>query len=343
MTVLYKVGIRINTVTSDNFDTDPAMRISVFALDGVFDTGLATVLDTLETANELAALTGILTPRFDVVLVGRGRRVRTALGLQISVRNAVEVPAPDWVIVPALGTKMADQLLPALQQESVVGALPILRQWAGSGTRVAAACTGTFVLAEGGLLDGREATTTWWLTPFFRQRYPKVQLDAHRIVVSSGTTLTAGAALSHIDLALWLIRQTSPELATLVAKYLVFDTRPSQSAYVITDHLSHSDPLVERFERWVRERLDTSFTLETVADALATSKRTLSRRLNEVLGKTPVEYIQDLRVERAVHLLKTSKHSVDRIAAQVGYADGVTLRTLLRRRLGKGIRELRTP
>ena len=153
--------------------------------------------------------------------------------------------------------------------------------------------------------------------------------------------VTAGAALSHLDLALWLIRNNSPELAALVGKYLVFDSRPSQSAFAISDHLAHSDPLVERFDRWVREHLDAAIALDDVADALATSTRTLTRRLNEVLGKTPVEYIQDLRVERAVHLLKTSKDSVDRIAEQVGYADGVTLRTLLRRRIGKGVRELR--
>jgi transcriptional regulator GlxA family with amidase domain len=99
--------------------------------------------------------------------------------------------------------------------------------------------------------------------------------------------------------------------------------------------------MVEQFERWVRERLDTAFSIDVVADALATSQRTLSRRLNKVLGKTAVEYIQDLRIERAVHLLKTSRYSVDRIAEQVGYSNGVTLRTLLRRKLGKGIRELR--
>ncbi|NHZ81086.1 helix-turn-helix domain-containing protein [Massilia sp. CCM 8695] len=81
--------------------------------------------------------------------------------------------------------------------------------------------------------------------------------------------------------------------------------------------------------------------MEQAAGDLATSKRTLARRLHEVLGKTPVAYVQDLRVESALHLLKTSSTSVERIAGMVGYADGVTLRTLLRRRLGKGIRELR--
>jgi len=167
-------------------------------------------------------------------------------------------------------------------------------------------------------------------------------IRTHRVVVPSGSIVTAGAALSHLDLALWLIRGNSPELAALVAKYLVFDSRLSQTGYVISDHLAHSDPLIERFDRWVRGRLDSVITLDSIAEALGTSKRTLSRRLDAVLGKTPIEYIQDLRIESAVHLLKTSNHSVDRIAGQVGYADGVTLRTLLRKRLGKGIRELRS-
>jgi len=130
-------------------------------------------------------------------------------------------------------------------------------------------------------------------------------------------------------------------LAALVAKYLVVDARPSQSAYAISDHLAHADPLVERFDRWARERLDRGFKLDEAAQDLATSKRTLARRIHDVLGKTPISYVQDLRVEQAVHLLKTSDTSVETIAGMVGYADGVTLRALLRRRLGKGIREIR--
>jgi transcriptional regulator GlxA family with amidase domain len=268
-------------------------------------------------------------------------QVRTELGLQVPVREVPDTPAPDWVVLPALNRTTPDALVPALGRADVVDALGALRAWRSNGARVAAACTGTFVLAESGLLDGYDATTTWWLSPLFRQRYPNVHLDAHRIVVPSGGAITAGAALSHLDLALWLIRNHSPELAALVARYLVFDSRLSQSAYAISDQLSHSDVLVERFDRWVRQHLGTAISLDVVVDELATSKRTLTRRLNAVLGKTPVEYIQDLRVERAVHLLRTSELTVERIAEQVGYADGHTLRTLLRRRIGKGVRELR--
>jgi transcriptional regulator GlxA family with amidase domain len=292
-------------------------------------------------ANSLARTTGVTTAGFDITMVGMRPEVRTSLGMQVPVHDVTDLPAPDWVVVPALNRTTAEDLVPALGRNDVIDALDTLRSWRSGGARIAAACTGTFVLAESGLLDGGEATTTWWLSPLFRQRYPRVHLDAHRIVVPSGNALTAGAALSHLDLALWLIRNNSPELAALVARYLVFDSRLSQSAYAISDHLSHSDPLVERFDRWVREHLDTAIALDVAADALATSTRTLTRRLNAVLGKTPVEYIQDLRIERAVQLLRTSKLTVDRIAEQVGYADGVTLRTLLRRRIGKGVRELR--
>jgi transcriptional regulator GlxA family with amidase domain len=317
------------------------MKIGVLALDGVFDTGLATVLDAFAIANDLAAATGRQGPSFEVEVIGTRRRVRTALGLKVPIAASRAGRVPDCVIVPAIGCKMPAPLEHALGRPDVRDGVAALRAWAEGGALLAAACVGTFVLAEAGLLDGQEATTTWWLAPMFRQRYPNVMLDESRMVVRSGATVTAGAALSHIDMALALIRQSSPELAGLVAKYLVIDARPSQSAYAISDHLIHADPLVERFERWARGRLDRGFSLEEAASALATSKRTLARRLKETLGKTPLSYFQDLRVERAVHLLRTTGHKVERIADMVGYADGVTLRALLRRRLGRGVRELR--
>jgi transcriptional regulator GlxA family with amidase domain len=245
-------------------------------------------------------------------------------------------------VVPAIGFKMPEPLERALARPDVRDATAQLRQWGARGALMTAACIGTFVLAESGLLDDHDATTTWWLAPLFRSRYPAVRLDESHMIVKSGRVVTAGAALSHMDLALWIIRQQSPKLADVTAKYLIVDSRPSQSAYVLTDHLTHNDPLVERFERWARTRLADGFSLDEAAQAVATSKRTLARRMHAVLGKSPLSYFQSLRVERAVHLLKTGDESVDQIAARVGYRDGVTLRTLLRRRLGQGVREIRT-
>jgi transcriptional regulator GlxA family with amidase domain len=324
-----------------NIDSIVAMRIHVLALDGVFDTGLAAVLDAFQTANELAEMSNLTSLRFDVTMVGVRKAVKTSQGLTVPVVAAPKRIVPDWAVVPAIGFKMPGPLETALARPDVSDVAAMLRSYADRGAAAAAACIGTFVLAESGLLDHQAATTTWWLAPLFRQRYPQVRLDESSMIVKSGKFVTAGAALSHIDLALWIIRQESPRLAALTAKYLVVDSRPSQSAYILVDHLAHSDPLVERFERWARARLTHGFSLDDAAAAARSSKRTLARRMQNVLGKSPLSYFQDLRVQRAVHLLKTTDESVEEIAARVGYADGVTLRSLLRRRLGRGVREIR--
>jgi transcriptional regulator GlxA family with amidase domain len=316
------------------------MRLDILVLDDVFDLGLSAVLDTFRTANELIELSGLAVPPFEVRIVGLRRTVRTSQGLRVPVQAAGK-RAPDCVVVPAIGFKMPDPLEKALARPDVQDATAALRQWARRGSTITAACIGTFVLAESGLLDGHQATTTWWLAPLFRKRYPTVLLDESNMIVKSGKFVTAGAALSHIDLALWLVRGISPKLAALVAKYLIVDSRPSQSAYALTDHLVHSDPLVQRFEGWARAKLAHGFSLDDAAKAVGASKRTLARHMQSVLGKSPLSYFQRLRVERAVHLLKTSNASVDEVAERVGYADGTTLRVLLRRQLQVGVKEIR--
>jgi transcriptional regulator GlxA family with amidase domain len=316
------------------------MRIDVLALDGAFDLGLSAVLDVFQTANELTDVGGFSVERFEVRTVGVRKRVTTSHGLTVPV-NAANGRVPDCVVVPAIGFKMPEPLEAALSRADMRDATAALQRYAGRGAMMSAACVGTFVLAESGLLDNHRATTTWWLAPLFRKRYPNVVLDESDMVVKSGDRVTAGAALSHVDLALWLVRSASPQLAALVAKYLIVDSRPSQSAYALTDHLVHDDPIVQRFERWARARLTRGFSLDDAAKATGASKRTLARHLQTVLGKSPLAYFQSLRVERAVHLLKTGDATVDEIAARVGYADGTTLRTLLKRRLNVGVKELR--
>lgn len=316
------------------------MRIHVLAIDGVFDTGLSALLDAFATANELGDMLMAGAPRFDVRVVGVRKKVRTSLGFQVPVQP-IGSEVPDWVVITALATKTPETLVPSLTRPDMLDAKAQLIAWHDAGASIAASCIGTFLLAETGLLNGREATCTWWLGPLFRQRYPAVHLDEERMLVPSGRLATAAAALGHLDLALWLIRKASPELATIVARYLLAELRSSQGQYIIPNHLAHADPLIEGFEKWSRGHLDLGFSLQAAATALATTPRTLQRRSEAVLGKSPLAYFQDLRVERAQQLARTSNLDVDAIAAQVGYVDGATLRALLRRRLGRGVRELR--
>jgi transcriptional regulator GlxA family with amidase domain len=254
------------------------MKVNVLVLDSVFDLGLSAVLDAFQTANELIEMSGLAVPRFEVKVGGVRKSVKTSQGLTVPVSGGAW-RAPECVVVPAIGFKMPGPLEDALARPDIADAGACLRKWAKQGATMSAACIGTFVMAESGLLDHHHATTTWWLAPLFRKRYPEVLLDESNMIVKSGNCITAGAALSHIDLALWLVRSVSPKLAALTAKYLIVDSRPSQSAYALTDHLVHSDPLVQRFESWARSRLKQGFSLDAAADAVGSSKRTLARRM----------------------------------------------------------------
>ena len=311
------------------------MRIAVIAVDEVFDSGLATLLDTFETATTLGG-----PSRYQTQVVGVRKRVRTHHGCAVPV---VAPPArvPDLVIVPALACKQPAAIVSALERADLADAVALVTRWHARGARLAAACTGTFVLGRSGLLDGHRATTSWWLGPTFRALFPRVELDESRMVVADREMLTGGAALAHIDLALAVIRGQSPTLASLVARHLLLEQRPSQAPFVVPEHVAYDDDVVKRFESWARGHIAEPFELARAARAIGASERTLQRRVRAVLGKSPVRFVQDLRLERAVHLLRGTRDSVDAIAQAVGYEDGSTLRSLLRRRMSVGVRQLR--
>jgi len=316
------------------------MRIYIVVLEGVFDIGLSSLMDVIGTAKELNP-TDQNSVKLDIHLVGVKPSVNTAQGLSVPIQQASELPVPDVVLVPALGAKMPSPLAEALMRDDVKEFCVWIKNWAMAGASVGAACTGTFILAETGLLDGQRATTSWWLSSLFRQRYPLVDLDESHMLVNSSNFTTAGAAMAHLDLGLGVVRKVSPSLASLCARYLLIEPRSSQALFIIPDLIAHTDPLVERFEQWARANITLGFSLTDAACAIGASERTLGRRLKSVLGKSPLAYFQDLRVERAVHLLQTTNESVERIAEQVGYSEGATLRGLLRNKLGRGVRELR--
>lgn len=228
--------------------TIPAMEIHILVNDGVADIGLTAVLETLNYANLLAPLLDPAPPPLGVTLVGARRKMRTANGFEIPTKPFDRSVRPDAIVIPALGALTSEQVEAAIEQPQLRPIKALIVAKAQEAVWIGAACTATFLLADTGLLDGHVATTSWWLAPLFRRRYPRVTLDDTRMVVLSAPYVTAGAALAHVDLALGLVRRQSPALANLTARYLLVDPRGSQAAYAIPDHLAHADPLVERFE-----------------------------------------------------------------------------------------------
>lgn len=191
------------------------------------------------------------------------------------------------------------------------------------------------------MLDGLTATTSWWLGPVFRARYPEVRLDADRALVSCDGVTTAGAALAHIDLALSIVMSRSPAVGDLVCRHLLLDTRPSQAMYAMPALMAGHHPLVAAFERWVRSHLGGPVTIADGARALAVSERTLQRSVARTLGMSPGDLVQELRIEEATRLLRTTALSVEAVATRVGYRNAATLRQLIRRRRDTTVSRIR--
>jgi len=308
------------------------MRVGLIVAEGCFTSGLAALLDILNTAEALRPVVDPAIAPLEITVAGFRKRVTTSAGLTVATDCVPgELSGVDVVAIPAVGTKGEDDVQALLDSRDVRRMVTVVGPLRDEGCTLAAACTAVFPLAQSGVLDGHRATTTWWLGAAFKRRFPAVHLDLDSMVVTDADMVTAGAAFSHIDLALTLVRRVSASLADTVARHLVIDERPAQSVYVAVDHLSHSDPTLVAFERYVRAHLSDALDVAGVAAALGTSRRTLERRIDAAVGMSPLSLIQQLRVERATHLLRTSDRGMDDVAAQVGYANASTLRTLLRR------------
>jgi transcriptional regulator GlxA family with amidase domain len=315
------------------------MDIAVLAVDGCFDSGLSSVVDVLGTANALREQISPAPPAFAVTIVGPDKQVRTGNGWSVTTTPIRSLERqPELLVMPALGVKTPAQIVDAVRGHTT---LTLIQQVRAAGCGLAGACTGTFFLAESGVLDGLAATTSWWLGPAFRSRYPKVRLDETRTLIADDRVTTAGAAFAHIDLALSIVQQHSPALADLTGRYLLIGDRPSQAAFAVPALLARANPTMATFERWVREHLAEPLHISVAASALGVSERTLQRTTAAVVGMSPLEFVHEVRLDEATFLLRNSSMTADAMAIAVGYQNAGTLRALVRRRRHSTLTALR--
>ena len=310
--------------------------VEVLVLDRSMPSSVAISFDILTTANRLRAAAG-QKPPFAAFASGPGARALRRFASPSGASGSTGV-----LVVPGAGFATEAELGEGLSGTQAAAARRRIEAAAGSGCEVAASCSSTFLLASAGLLDGRRATTTWWLAPAFRRMFPAVELDANAIVVADGGLTTAGAAMAHINLMLALVaRFASPALADLTARYMLLDRRGSQAPYMSLAMLCTGDEKVAKAEAWARGRLTDGVGVAELGAAAGLEPRTFARRVKRATGLTPIAFLQRLRVERATDLLETTRLPFEEIAFRVGYSEPSTLRRLLRQQKGVTPREVR--
>ena len=270
--------------------------------------------------------------RFESCWVSRdGNPVTSREGLVFPTRPIGELQL-DVLMVPGVDHTNTRDLVPAI--EAMGAEQELLREFAASGRLIAANCSASFLLAEAGLLDWRRATTSWWLGRYFRKRYPDVAIDTEALVVQDGAILSSGGMTSYIDLGLWLVAHFGGDaLRQMTAKVLVADShRASQTPYIAAAVMEgNGHAVIERARRWLNQHMDQEWTMVELASYCNTSPRTLLRRFQKALGMSPIQYTQQLRVERAKGLLESTSLSLEDITGRCGYADVSSFSTVFKR------------
>ncbi|MEU6275996.1 helix-turn-helix domain-containing protein [Streptomyces populi] len=296
-------------------------RVVVLALDGVypFELGMP------------SRILGAADGRYEVVTCTvDGGPVATAADFSVTVDHGPEaLRTADTVVIAAV----TPARIAASLTDETAAALALIRP----GTRVVSICTGAFVLAAAGLLDGRRATTHWCVTDEFRRMFPRVDLDPDVLFVDDGDVLTSAGAASGIDICLHLIRRDhGSELANKVARRCVVPPlrEGGQAQFIEQPVPEPSTASTAATRDWALARLGDPLTLTDLAAHAGMSLRTFARRFNDEVGLSPGRWLIQQRVSRARHLLEASDLPVDRIAGEVGFATGASLRQHLHATIG---------
>lgn len=311
------------SVWNDTAHTIPDMTSVAFALtDGMLHFELAVAQEVFGSAPD--AVPGpwydMSVCGADAVTVGRFR-MRPDHGLDHLARA-------DTVIVPGWADIDVDP--PA----DLVDAVRAAHE---AGSRVASLCTGAFVLAAAGLLDGLRATTHWAHTEVLAARHPLVEVDPDVLYVDNGSVLTSAGKAAALDLCLHLVRlDRGSAVANAVARRLVVPPHRAggQAQFVTTPVPARDDHSLSALLPWVMERLDQPLTVEDLARRARTSSRTLGRHFRAATGTTPLQWLLNQRIRRAQELLESTDDSVDAIATATGMGTATTLRRHFNRTLG---------
>jgi transcriptional regulator GlxA family with amidase domain len=215
--------------------------------------------------------------------------------------------------------------------------LRAVRAAAANGARVASICSGAFVLAATGLLDGRRATTHWLAAAELARRYPRIDVDPNVLYVDNGKVLSSAGAAAGLDLCLHMVRgDYGAAVAADAARLSVMplEREGGQAQFIVHEPPASDGASLEPVQRWMERNLDRELSLGDIAKKAALSVRTLNRRFRDQSGTTPIQWLLKARARRAQHLLETSAQSIEQIATRVGFGSAATFRQRFHRVVG---------
>lgn len=316
--------------------------ISFIACDGCGFSGISGLIDSLLIANMLHLYnsTEKSEPLFQTeILTHDGKPFRASGGFEITPHGSyMDIENTDMIVIPPF---LPNAELLSKNSKSML-------EWIisryGQGISVAALCTGTFVLAETGLLDGRVATTNWLYARLFRQRFPKVILKPDRILTQDKGLICSGTVSAFYNLGLHIIETfSSQELASQCSKALLVDSsRESQASYAIFNtYKDHGDKGVLTAQQWMEFHLKEDISIENLASQVGISPRHFIRRFKKATGESPLNYLQQMRIETAKKILENRTDTIDEITLAIGYENSSAFRKIFRKYTGLSPREYR--
>jgi len=276
-----------------------------------------------ELANALAK-----TPIYDVRLIYEaGGAVRSSGGVSVQT-EALGQPRYDTILVVGGASQLP--VGPAM--------IDFLRSAAGTSRRVTATCTGAFVLAAAGLLEGKRATTHWQYAAALRQRHPRVRVDEDRIFIKDGLVWTSAGMTAVIDLALAMVEEDlGQDVSRAVARQLVvYHRRPGgQSQHSALLELEPKSDRIQSALAFAKRHLRDDLSVERLADVAHLSPRQFSRVFRMETGKSPAKAVEQLRMEAARLMLEDGRHSLEDVVREAGFANRERLRRACLRTLGQ--------
>ncbi len=310
-------------------------KIAFVATDSSSISGITGGLEIFKIANLLGRIQHIDEPeQFECSVISlekgsfpicKGLTCEFSSGLSLEERY-------DAVILIGFIYKDMKQLV--AKMDSAKPAIAWIKNHHAAGALIGASCSATLLLAETGLLDGKSATTSWWLNSFFKKRYPKIKLQTDVLLVENRRLLCSGAVTSYLNLILRIIERFSNKtLALSCSKMMLIDiNKNSQAPYIMQQKLlDFSDDMVTKAQHWIYANIQKKIDFRLLSNHLAVSYRTFIRRFKTATGETPSKYLQRLRIEASKELLETTNLNLETIMESVGYLDVSSFRVLFKR------------